>query len=96
MCVYSFVMDHYSQKWGEIIPQVPVSPVTPPIFPVYPTIPVSPQPQITSAELEEFRDLLEKARKYDRERGEPDCELDEKKQKLKDLAKQLGVEINFL
>lgn len=53
-------------------------------------------PPITAAEIEEFRRLLERARAYDREHNQPDCELAEKRQRLLDLAKELGVEITFL
>ena len=50
----------------------------------------------TRDEIEEFRKLLERAREYDRRNGEPDCELDEKRQAILAIAKQLGVEISFL
>lgn len=62
-----------------------------------------PQPTITSTiafptqvEIDEFRRLLERARQYDIEHNQPDCELDEKKKKLLKLAGKLGVEIDFL
>jgi hypothetical protein len=38
---------------------------------------------------------LERAREYDRKNGEPDCELDEKKQRLQKLAEELGIKIGF-
>ncbi len=83
------VSDHYIDKWKEKIePFVPSSPFAP--F-VYPT-----QPQIPQEEIDEFKKLLERAREYDRKNNEPDCELEEKKTLLKELAKKLGVEINFL
>lgn len=43
-----------------------------------------------------FEDLLRKAREYDKQNNEPDCELDEKRQALKKIAEELGVEIKFL
>jgi hypothetical protein len=85
MCVVSMVMDHYWDKWQPYIAPLENKPNwTPPIAPVDPK------------EIEEFRKLLERAREYDRKNNEPDCELAEKRQKLLDLAKQLGVEIKFL
>jgi hypothetical protein len=57
-------------------------------------IPTAPLP--TPQELKEFHDLLERAREYDRKNHEPHCALDEKRQALLDMAKALGVEINFL
>jgi len=78
------VMDHYYEKFQEkkSIPWPPY---------VYP-----PQPMITQEEIEEFRKLLERAKEYDKKNNEPDCELEEKRKKVKDLAKELGVEIAFL
>lgn len=90
MCVVSMVMDHYHDEWWRRYRQTttPVSPWPPPP-PLPPSIP-------TPQEIDEFRRLLERAREYDRKNNEPDCELEEKRQKLKDLAKQLGVDISFV
>lgn len=60
------------------------------------TAPSPAAPAITPEEIEEFRRLLERAREYDRRHGQPDCELEEKRRRLKDLAKELGVEIEFV
>ncbi len=70
MCVVSMVMDHYREQWQPRVPQY------------QPVI----TPQVSQAELDEFRRLLERAREYDKRHAEPDCELDE----------QLGVEIAFV
>jgi len=43
-------------------------------------------------QIEEF---LRAAKKYDDENGEPECELETKKEALRALAKQWGVEINL-
>ncbi len=96
MCVMSMVMDHYSEKWNDWVnkPYSPTVPVTPEFYPVI--MPLIPQPtQLTPEEIAEFRKLLERARKYDRDNGEPDCELAEKKELLENLAKKLGVDILF-
>lgn len=62
-----------------------------------PQLPTVPKPKpITSEEIEEFRTLLERAREYDRKNNEPDCELQEKKQKILDLAAEHGLKIEFL
>lgn len=91
MCVVSMIYDHYWDRWNPYrSPPVPE-------FPVPPTVPVPPpQPAITPEEIEEFRKLLERAREYDRKHNQPDCELEEKREKLRQLAKELGVEIEFL
>lgn len=87
MCVVSMVMDHYNDKWR-------VAP-SPNFYPwVLPGVPA--EPKITKEEIEEFRKLLERARQYDKDHNEPDCELAEKRQRLLDLADELGIEIDFV
>ncbi len=82
----------------------PRNPLLPEPLPNYPTyIPpnvtittnTTPTPQITPQEIEEFHRLLERAREYDKRNNEPDCELQQKKDKLIRLAKELGVDITF-
>lgn len=90
MCVYSMVADHYWDKWKDRQPFTPVAP-DPPGGP-YP----APVPAISPEEVEEFRKLLDRAREYDRKNNQPDCELDEKKARIKKLAEDLGVRIDFL
>ena len=83
MCSVSMIMDHFRDKWQQppyILPQP---------YQVW-------QPPITQDEIAEFRKLLERARKYDRDNGEPDCELQEKKDALKKIADAMGVDISFI
>ena len=93
MCVVSMVYDHFYDKWDKYPRPQPYR-VVPPVLPFvpYPTLP----PQITPKEIEEFKKLLEKARKYDEDNNQKDCELESKRKKLQDLAKELGVEIDFV
>jgi hypothetical protein len=91
MCTVSWVMDQYSEKWRNLVSPTPPWPDIPPLEIKTPPIPV-----LTKEEVEEFRTLIEKARKYDVEHNEPNCELEEKKETLKKLADQLGVKIDFL
>lgn len=90
MCTVSMVMDHYGEKWGQWT-QIGW-PYQPNVFP--PAVP--PEPRISQAEIDEFRSLLERARRYDKEHGEPDCELNAKKMRILALADELGVAIDFL
>jgi hypothetical protein len=90
MCAVSMVMDGKFDDWYRRY-SVPAGPDW--------TVPLPPPPVVplpTPLEVEEFRRLLERAREYDRRNGEPDCEMDEKRRKLKSLAEQLGVEIDFV
>lgn len=87
MCVVSMIMDHYDDKWNKKIQEPKTIPFT------YPPLTI---PHVTQEEIEEFRRLLERAREYDKRNNEPDCEMESKKKRILDLAKELGVEINFL
>jgi len=97
MCVVSMVMDHYRDKWGPLIP-IPIVPFPVIPYPYYPLPPQEPVPVpfISPAEIEEFRRLLERAREYDKRHNEPDCELEEKREAVRKIAKALGLEIDFV
>jgi hypothetical protein len=86
MCTVSMIYDHYWDKWSQ------------PTFPWGSTgsnaLPPSP-PTITPEQVTEFLLLLERARKYDKEHNEPNCELREKRERVQKLAEELGVEIKF-
>lgn len=97
MCVVSMVTDHFLDKWKDRQP-LPFYPQ--PLLPILPEKAVDdifpPRvPAITPEEIAEFRKLLERAREYDAKHNEPDCELEEKKTQLQNLAKELGVNISF-
>lgn len=85
MCAVSMIMDHYHDKWKRPKPYT------------YPNVPAWPsQPIITPEEIAEFKRLLERAREYDKQNNEPDCEMEEKKDRIKKLADELGVKIDFI
>lgn len=88
MCVVSMVMQHKYEEWQRLLEPIPT--------PVFIPHPVIVPRQITPEEIDEFRRLLERARQYDRDNNEPDCETEEKRRQLKDLAKKLGVKIEFV
>lgn len=112
MCVVSMIMDHYGDKWRDRLPRqwpdtqpgFPYSPTVPPqdldaqreanrrMAEQF----MSRPPAITDVEIKEFRQLLERAREYDKRNNEPDCEIAEKRETVQRIAKQLGVEISFL
>ena len=91
MCVVSLVMQTKTDEWFQRYWYQPVSPMPVPLPPPNPMVPLP-----TKEEVDEFRRLLEKAREYDRKNNEPDCEMEEKRDKLRALAKELGVEIGFI
>ena len=80
MCVTSMIYDYYDDKWNKKIQEPKTIPYVPGIY-------KKEVPNITPEEIEEFRILLERAREYDKRNNEPECEIESKKQKLRDLAK---------
>jgi hypothetical protein len=87
MCVYSMILDHYKDKWSPWTQSAPAMPAP---------LPLAPRKLPSQAEIDEFRILLDRAREYDRRTGQPDCELEEKRQTIRDLADKLGVKIDFV
>lgn len=90
MCTYSMIVDARYDDWQRRTGT--------PDYQFYPLGPApSPAtPLVTPQEIEEFRRLLERAREYDRAHNEPDCEVEEKRQRIKALAEKLGVKVEFV
>ena len=88
MCVVSMVMD---QGWKDLQPYIPPQPTT--------TTWVAGASQAEVGELrrkvEALERMLKAAKLYDEALDQPDCELEEKKQQLRDLSEQLGVPIEI-
>ena len=95
MCVVSMVGDHYSEKWRLIDRRI-FYPLTPPL-----TRPPEVYPPITREEVDQLRAevaemvaLMKRAKKYDEQNGEPECEMDEKLRVLRAVAKLVGVDLD--
>lgn len=97
MCVYSMVTEHYIDRWGRMVPYYPAPYYPQPLQPweVPPPVTAPLTDEEKAKELQQFKDLIERAKKYDTEHNEPECELDSKKAALKAIADQLGIEISF-
>lgn len=85
MCVVSMVGDHYRDKWQDqwLNPNR--------IIP-------GPSQQDFDAlkkEVQDLKELLKRAKKYDRDNGEPDCEVDEKMDLLRKVAQKVGVNLEI-
>lgn len=100
MCVVSMISDHYNDKWKERWP-IPGYPTQPPTESTPPSIFINQPAEITRAEFEELKkevqemkELLKRAKKYDEENNEPDCEMDEKVALLKKIADFVGVDMS--
>lgn len=87
MCMQSVIYDHYDDKWRKLLDDFQRQP----LMPYVPT-----PPPISPAEVDEFRTLLARAREWDRKNNQPDCGLEEKRKKVKELADSLGIEVGFV
>ena|ERR1700761_2992645 len=110
MCVVSNMGDMYRSKftdpyWNpspQIWPPVIIDPPSPsnPIVPDS-VLGLKLKPEVTREEfealrkmVEEMRDVLVVAKKYDEETGQPDCEMDDKVAVLKRVAEIVGVDLS--
>lgn len=107
MCVVSYIGDSYRtsfpERWPTVYPWV--YPHTPERWPSKPTIapqkdyPFKPT-EVTKQEfeslkkeVEELKKLLLAAKEYDKNTGQPDCQMDEKVEFLKKIADFVGVDL---
>jgi hypothetical protein len=90
--------DHYTKKFPETYPWIPVNIPNPNTGPVI--IPSNWEVPISRAEFEslkrdvlEMKEILKVAKKYDEDTGQPHCEQEEKIRLLKRIAELVGVEL---
>lgn len=84
MCVVSMVMDQAIKQWPE--------PITTPNLTWAPPAYDGP----TRAQFEELLKLLRAAKRFDEVTGQPDCELESKKDLIRKMAERLGVDVKDL
>lgn len=95
MCVVSMIGDHYGDKWH--IPPTGWQPT-----PVQDTIwRVTTNQTVTReefdklrADVEEMKQLLQKAKAYDERNNEPNCEMEDKIEVLRRVAELAGVDLS--
>lgn len=103
MCVVSNIGDNYQRNDGW--PWRPVNP-WPPLPEIDKAIPQDFRPiwedavkDKKIADLEDrikaLEELIRKGKEFDAATGQPDCELDEKYELLRKIAKEMGVEITI-
>lgn len=85
MCTVSMIGDYYGEKWGQ--PDYKwvfdnINNVTRQEF------------EALKKEVEDMKELLKRAKIYDEKNNEPDCELEEKMKKLREIANIVGVDID--
>lgn len=93
MCSFSMVGDFYGQKWQPYVVPQPPSVINP--APVVVNVPPADYEQL-KRDVADMKELLTRAKKYDEEHGEPECEKQEKIATLRAIAKLVGVDLSDL
>ena len=92
MCAVSFVADHYHDKWWPQQQPLPNDGLK-----EYLQAHLAPTRQEfdeLKRSVEEMKQLLKRAKLYDEQTGQPDCEKEEKIEILKRIAELVGVDLN--
>lgn len=92
MCTVSMIGDHYGDMWKRL-PEIN-QPLFPQQFPLQPPAVSREEFDDLKRQVGEMVDLLKRAKKYDEENGQPDCEMDEKMDLLRKVAKLVGVDLD--
>lgn len=89
MCTASMIIDYYNDKWRNPQPwtQIPVS------IPVHPNI-TREEFDALKRDVLEMKELLKRAKKYDEDNGEPDCEMEEKVALVRKVCELVGVNLD--
>lgn len=96
MCVVSNVYDNWNNNFPKKWPWItPVPGTTPQIDHNYFNSQEDLKKEIDSLknEIEELKKLIKAAKEFDKNTGQPDCEMDEKMKLLKQIAKFLGIDL---
>lgn len=95
MCVSSMIGDHYRDKWtdphrddGWHVPYTPSQPI------ILPSPISRDEFDALKKEVLEMKKLLKRAKDYDERNNEPECEVDEKMDLLRRVAKLVGVSLD--
>jgi hypothetical protein len=81
--------DHYRDKWRNLS-----GPYFPNTLQQWPTFPTRAEFDELKRQVEEMKELLKRAKKYDEDNGEPNCELDEKMAILRKVAEMVGISLD--
>lgn len=97
MCVVSMVGDFYADKWRELYKMPPQTPAQQPVIPsIWPVFNNVSREEFDALKLEvlTMKELLKRAKLYDEQTGQPNCEMDEKVAMLKKIAEAVGVDLS--
>ena len=91
MCTVSMIGDHYRDKWEKTWPTV-VPSVVPGTY-IFPQVSKEDFDKLKT-EVMEMKELLKKAKIYDIEHNQPNCEIEDKMDFLRKVAKLVGVDLD--
>lgn len=91
MCTVSAVGDEWGRTFPDRWPNVPVYPQT--TTTVFITEVSKEDFEALKQEVEELKQLLLAAKRFDEATGQPDCEMDEKVELIKRIAEAVGVDL---
>jgi hypothetical protein len=91
MCATSMVGDVYRDKWNES-----TSPYRGLAYPGAPQPPAISRAEFDALkkEVADMKELLKRAKDYDERNGEPECEMDDKMDLLRRVAKLVGISLD--
>lgn len=96
MCTVSSVGDTWGQTFPQrhpwVVPSTGTSP-TPNVFVMPPMPPSRAEFDALKREIEELKELLKAAKKFDEATGQPDCQMDEKVELIRRIAELVGVDL---
>lgn len=98
MCVVSFIGDHFHNTLPQQYPWIntqtfiPNQPLTQP-FTIIQGVPQA-EFDALKKEVEGMKELLRKAKIYDEENNEPECQIEEKMEVLRKIAAMVGISLD--
>jgi hypothetical protein len=101
MCVVSMIADHYQEKWHDWKEYIITPTAEPWKNPSTTTLnltwgPTKEEFDALKKEVEDMKALLKKAKIYDEVNNEPDCEMEQKIDFIKQIAKFVGIDVDEL
>lgn len=93
MCVVSMIGDHYSDKWKDKWNN-PLNPFMPTPLKPFTGFVSKEEFDALKKEVQEMKELLERAVEYDKRTNQPHCEMEEKVALLKKVAEAVGVDLS--
>lgn len=94
MCVVSMVGDFYGERFSPYKPWIQPDKGTATEIIISPTPPSRQEVDDLRKEVEVMKEMLRRAKIYDEENDEPNCEIEEKIEFLRGVAKFVGIDLD--